>query len=72
MLADWDRRFPGRIETMFRSLQNVVPSHLADGRLFDFVSLKPSGLADPDGDTVFDDPEVTSPAPASVFKVVTA
>ena len=30
MLRDWEKRFPGRIETMFRSLANVVPSHLMD------------------------------------------
>ncbi|WP_027857100.1 tRNA 2-thiocytidine(32) synthetase TtcA [Marinobacterium jannaschii] len=40
MLQDWDQRFPGRIETMFRSLQNVVPSHLADTELFDFKGLQ--------------------------------
>lgn len=40
MLQDWDRRFPGRIETMFRSLQHVVPSHLADTELFDFSGLQ--------------------------------
>ena len=32
MIEDWDKKFPGRVETMFRSLQNVVPSHLADSR----------------------------------------
>ncbi|MFO7788621.1 MAG: tRNA 2-thiocytidine(32) synthetase TtcA [Halospina sp.] len=36
MLNDWDHRFPGRIENMFRALQNVAPSHLADPQLFDF------------------------------------
>lgn len=36
LLADWERRFPGRIENMMRSLQNVVPSHLLDTRLYDF------------------------------------
>ncbi|WP_077531505.1 tRNA 2-thiocytidine(32) synthetase TtcA [Vreelandella utahensis] len=36
MLNDWDHRFPGRIENMFRALQNVTPSHLADPQLFDF------------------------------------
>ena len=54
MLRDWDRRFPGRIETLFRSLANVVPSHLMDGRLYDFTGLKASGTPDPDGDIAFD------------------
>ncbi len=36
MLSDWDERFPGRIEVMFSSLKNVVPSHLLDTELFDF------------------------------------
>lgn len=39
MLQDWDKRFPGRIEVMFRSLQHVVPSHLVDTELYDFSSL---------------------------------
>src|SRR5512146_829778 len=30
MLREWDRRHPGRIDTMFTALQNIVPSHLAD------------------------------------------
>ena len=54
MLRDWDRRFPGRVETLFRSLANVVPSHLMDGRLYDFTGLKASGTPDPDGDIAFD------------------
>jgi len=54
MLVEWEKRFPGRIETMFRSLANVVPSHLMDARLFDFAGLKPSGRPDPDGDRAFD------------------
>lgn len=36
MLSDWDRRFPGRIENMFRSIQHIEPSQLADRTLFDF------------------------------------
>ena len=39
MLADWERQHPGRVENVFRSLQNVAPSHLADPALFDFASL---------------------------------
>ncbi len=36
MLQSWDQQFPGRIEVMFSSLRNVVPSHLVDTQLFDF------------------------------------
>jgi tRNA 2-thiocytidine biosynthesis protein TtcA len=42
MLADWEKRFPGRIESIQRALSDVVPSHLMDRKLFDFVNLKPS------------------------------
>ncbi len=41
MLADWERQDPGRTERLFRSLQNVTASHLADPDLFDFGSLSP-------------------------------
>lgn len=36
MLADWERDYPGRVENIFRSIQNVSSSHLADTKLFDF------------------------------------
>ena len=36
MLQAWEQENPGRIESLFRSVQNVVPSHLADTQLFDF------------------------------------
>jgi tRNA 2-thiocytidine biosynthesis protein TtcA len=39
MLADWDAQHPGRCETIFRALGNVVPSQLADRKLFDFAVL---------------------------------
>ena len=39
MLAEWDRRQPGRTETIFRALSNVTPSHLCDRTLFDFNAL---------------------------------
>lgn len=54
MLRDWEKRFPGRIETMFRSLADVVPSHLMDARLYDFAGLAPTGRPEPGGDTAFD------------------
>jgi tRNA 2-thiocytidine biosynthesis protein TtcA len=40
MLARWEREQPGRIESIFSSLRNVVPSHLADPGLFDFAALR--------------------------------
>jgi tRNA 2-thiocytidine biosynthesis protein TtcA len=39
MLADWEKKYPGRIETIFRSITNVAPSQLADVNLFDFAGL---------------------------------
>jgi tRNA 2-thiocytidine biosynthesis protein TtcA len=39
MLADWERAYPGRVETIFSALCNVQPDHLADPALFDFRSL---------------------------------
>jgi tRNA 2-thiocytidine biosynthesis protein TtcA len=54
MLNGWDKQFPGRIETMFRAMQNVVPSHLADHELFDFKSIdRDSGVIN-GGDIGFD------------------
>ena len=38
-LNEWDTNFPGRLESMFTALQNVVPSHLADSKIFDFKSI---------------------------------
>lgn len=58
MLNDWDRRFPGRIETMFNAIQNITPSHLMDHQLFDFKSInRNSGVID-GGDIGFDKPEI--------------
>jgi tRNA 2-thiocytidine biosynthesis protein TtcA len=63
MLRDWDRRFPGRVETIFRSLANVVPSHLMDPKLYDFAGLKATGVPDPDGDTAFDQGDISAAVP---------
>ena len=46
MLASWDKQFPGRLETIFTSLQNVAPSQLADRQLFDFAGLMRSEQAE--------------------------
>ncbi|MDR0273769.1 MAG: tRNA 2-thiocytidine(32) synthetase TtcA [Burkholderiaceae bacterium] len=55
MLRAWDKQYPGRIESMFTALQNVVPSHLMDGALHGFASLKPTGVPNAQGDKAFDE-----------------
>jgi tRNA 2-thiocytidine biosynthesis protein TtcA len=54
MLRQWERKHPARVETLFNSLCNVVPSHLLDRRLFDFAGLKATGVPAPAGDKAFD------------------
>lgn len=62
MLNEWDVKYPGRLETMFTAIQNVVPSHLADTQLFDFKSItKDSGIFD-GGDIAFDKESFAQPA----------
>jgi tRNA 2-thiocytidine biosynthesis protein TtcA len=39
MLADWERDFPGRTETIFSAMRSVATSHLADPAAFDFAAL---------------------------------
>ena len=62
MLRDWEKRFPGRIENMSNALQNVVPSHLLDGALYDFKHARATGIADDNGDKAFDHEEFVAPA----------
>ena len=59
MMADWDQRYPGRTESVFTALQNIVPSHLADNAQFDFKGLHVGdAIAGMDGgDTAFDGPQ---------------
>jgi tRNA 2-thiocytidine biosynthesis protein TtcA len=40
MLMDWERQYPGRIDSIFNALKDVSPSQLADIDLFDFKGLK--------------------------------
>ncbi|MBL4743269.1 MAG: tRNA 2-thiocytidine(32) synthetase TtcA [Cycloclasticus sp.] len=47
MLSQWDKEFPGRVETIFNSLKNIKPSQLLDSKLFDFNSLTQTQSVDP-------------------------
>jgi len=56
MLQDWEKRYPGRVDTILTSLQNVKPSHLLDRELHDFARLASDGVPRVDGDRAFDPP----------------
>ncbi|WP_295956537.1 tRNA 2-thiocytidine(32) synthetase TtcA [Rhodoferax sp.] len=56
MLQEWEKKHPGRIESMFSALQNVVPSHLMDRSRYDFEGLKTTGVPSIEGDQAFDAP----------------
>jgi tRNA 2-thiocytidine biosynthesis protein TtcA len=60
MMEEWDRRYPGRTESAFTAMQNIVPSHLADNALFDFRGLTLDTPVD-EGDIAFDEPEMPLP-----------
>ncbi|QWE20558.1 tRNA 2-thiocytidine(32) synthetase TtcA [Polynucleobacter sp. AP-Kolm-20A-A1] len=49
MLREWEKKHPGRVENLFRSMHHIVPSHLMDGEAFDFknleISTELSGIA---------------------------
>ena len=54
MLREWERKHPGRLDSIFNALANVAPSHLLDRELFDFAGVRADGLVREQGDTAFD------------------
>jgi tRNA 2-thiocytidine biosynthesis protein TtcA len=70
MLVDWEKKYPGRTETMFTALQNVVPSHLADGTQYDFKGLTVTGVPSEDGDKAFDFEDFPAPAAMPGLSVI--
>src|SRR5690348_7161217 len=69
MLREWEKRFPGRIESVFNAMASVVPSHLLDRSLHDFAAVRASGVAAPDGDRAFDPDDVLEGPKARAPKV---
>jgi tRNA 2-thiocytidine biosynthesis protein TtcA len=55
LLREWEKRQPGRVETILTSLQNIRPSHLLDRALFDFAAVAATGSPVEDGDKAFDE-----------------
>jgi tRNA 2-thiocytidine biosynthesis protein TtcA len=39
MLTEWEKTSPDKVNNIFRAIQNVAPSQLADNELFDFTRL---------------------------------
>ncbi len=70
MLRDWEKHFPGRVENIFRALQNASPSHLLDRNLFDFANLKASGESSGDGDIAFDPETFVEPVETRVIRLM--
>jgi tRNA 2-thiocytidine biosynthesis protein TtcA len=61
MLREWDKKHPGRVESIFNAMGKVVTTHLLDRELQDFAAVRAAGTPVADGDTAFDeDPCVTS------------
>ncbi|WP_444994217.1 tRNA 2-thiocytidine(32) synthetase TtcA [Aliikangiella sp. IMCC44359] len=60
MLKNWENQFPGRIENIFRSINNLAPSHLLDRDLFPFTTLAHNVDIKRDAETLFDEPEIQS------------
>jgi tRNA 2-thiocytidine biosynthesis protein TtcA len=76
MLREWERKFPGRIESIFNALGKVEPTHLLDRTLQDFAAVRATGRSDPAGDIAFDvdplleaatAPAAAAPAPDSII-----
>jgi tRNA 2-thiocytidine biosynthesis protein TtcA len=63
MLRDWERQYPGRSDNMLRAMAHVVPSHLLDGNLHPFRTLRADGQARADGDIAFDEEPCNTPVP---------
>ena len=62
MLRDWDKKTPGRVDSIFSALSTVVPSHLLDRNLFDFQGLQVTGDTVVDGDIAFDEDPCSTPS----------
>ncbi len=54
MLREWERKFPGRVESIYNALGKVETSHLMDRRVHDFLAVRATHRPEPDGDIAFD------------------
>jgi len=73
MLRDWEKKHPGRVENLFRSMHHIVPSHLMDGEAFNFqnleISTELSGIATRSlGDKAIDEAELDELACGTIIQ----
>jgi len=68
MLRDWERESPGRVAGIFRSLQNVALSQLADRNRFDFVGLEIDRSGSPK-EYAFDEARVAAAGEEQVIRL---
>ena len=70
MLQDWEKKHPGRLDTMFSALKKISPSHLLDSSLYDFKNLSKDIPEEGEGDTAFDpDPRLNQPTVSQVLEL---
>lgn len=70
MLLEWEKRHPGRLDTMFSALKKVSTSHLLDPTLYDFKGLTQDSIDDEGGDIAFDpDPFLNQPSTPNVVSI---
>ena len=67
MMKEWERKHPGRLDSIFNALGKVEATHLLDRSLNDFAAIRATGVAQPDGDTAFDADPLLDTAPAAAI-----
>ncbi|WP_114690232.1 tRNA 2-thiocytidine(32) synthetase TtcA [Polynucleobacter necessarius] len=75
MLREWEKKHPGRVENLFRSMHHIVPSHLMDREAFDFknleISTELSGIAArSSGDKAIDEAELDELACGTMIQAI--
>ncbi len=62
MLAEWERQYPGRAQSIFSSMTNITPSHLMDASLYPFKNMDEKEVSNGAGfisdDELFDPPSI--------------
>ncbi|MFO1312877.1 MAG: tRNA 2-thiocytidine(32) synthetase TtcA [Burkholderiales bacterium] len=67
MLAEWERKFPGRLDSIFNALGKVETTHLLDRSLNDFAAIRATGVPQPGGDLAFDADPALDATPATTI-----